>query len=115
MKKTEYEGAQCEYSIQGCTLTSIEKEKRKVRLIFMEGIHKGEKMTDGFIEIDDVYHDSVMISKKSLPLKSVHHLDLRVEGLSIGDGYAYVNGKIADERCLLCIHYGGHLIYHTTF
>lgn len=115
MKKTKYQAAECAYSIQGCTLTSIEKEKRKVRLVFMEGIHKGDRMTDGFIEVDDLYRDSMMIAKKSMPLRSVHHLDMAVEGLSIGDGYAYFTGQISDEHCLLCIHYGGDFVYHTTF
>lgn len=115
MLKTVYPEKDFIYSVKGCRLTSIEKEKRSVRLIFMEGIHKGERMTDGYIEVTDLYRDSCLILKKPQPIKSMHHLDLAVNAISTGDGYAYLIGDIAGEKALLILHYGGHLVFQTTF
>lgn len=112
MKETVIAPSDCPYSLKGCLLTSVEVEKRSCRLIFMEGIHKGDQITDGYVAVSELYRDSfMMIHGKKKSLKSVHHLDLRVNALSIGDQYACLIGD--DE--MLVLHYGGQIIFHTTY
>ena len=112
MQKTIIQPSTFAYSLKGCVLTSIEREKKTCRLIFLKGIHKGREMTDGYVEVTQLYHDSYLeCHNKKTPIKNIHHLDLLVDAFSIGDDYLYIKG----EDSLLVLHYAGKCLFQTTF
>lgn len=111
MRQTIYPASECSYHFEDCTISHLTIKRRTLILSFLAGFYKGEELVGGALQMTNLHKDSFLYYKKRKhSLSSLHHLDLHIDGFTVGTGYVIILGtSIYGETCL-CVHHLGEII-----